>query len=128
MKTRTVGKVMIAEVVPTRRGTSFKDTARPLDKHRISGLPVVAHDDKVLRAISETDLIRRKPATPEPGTGRRLRSGPLRRTAGPTAVPRIPRTRDRAPPAFGTVNPAVTCLLLYSQPMLGHSTRETYSP
>ncbi|SEE07291.1 hypothetical protein SAMN05216482_9032 [Streptomyces sp. PAN_FS17] len=69
MKTRTVGLVMIAEVVPTRRGIWFKDMARPLDKHRISGLPVVAHDDKVLKAISETDLIRRKAAPPEPGTG-----------------------------------------------------------
>ncbi|WP_406258195.1 CBS domain-containing protein [Streptomyces chartreusis] len=87
MKTRTVGEVMTAEVVHARRETSFKDVARLLDRHRISGLPVVDHDDKVLGVISETDLVRRQAATPsERGTGRRLRIGPLRRAARATAA------------------------------------------
>ncbi|MCZ4606578.1 CBS domain-containing protein [Streptomyces sp. Lzd4kr] len=86
MKASTVGEVMTAEVVHARRETSFKDVARLLDKHRISGLPVVDHDDKVLGVISETDLIRRQAAPPQPDTGRRFRIGPLRRAARAAAA------------------------------------------
>ncbi|MFJ8632429.1 CBS domain-containing protein [Streptomyces sp. NPDC093568] len=86
MKTRTVGEVMTSEVVNARRKTSFKDVARLLDKHRISGLPVVDHDDKVLGVISETDLVRRRAAPPEPGAGPRFRGGSRRRTARATAA------------------------------------------
>ena len=61
---RIVGEVMTREVVEARRETPFKDVARLLDEHRISGLPVVDQDDKVLGVISGTDLIRRQAARP----------------------------------------------------------------
>jgi CBS domain-containing protein len=82
--TRIVGEVMTREVVEARRDTSFKEVARLLDRYRISGLPVVDHDDKVVGVISETDLIRRQAAGADrgrrfPGPGSR-RSG--RRAAG----------------------------------------------
>ncbi|MFF4059782.1 CBS domain-containing protein [Streptomyces sp. NPDC001668] len=77
---RTVGEVMTSEVVEARRETSFKDVARLLDGHGISGLPVVDHDDKVVGVISETDLIRRQAAGPAPGRGRRFRGPVLRRS------------------------------------------------
>ncbi|MGW3652890.1 CBS domain-containing protein [Streptomyces sp. NPDC000878] len=59
---RIVGEVMTHEVVEARRDTSFKDVLRLLDRHRISGLPVVDEDDKVVGVISETDLIHRQAA------------------------------------------------------------------
>ncbi|MFI0505337.1 CBS domain-containing protein [Streptomyces albogriseolus] len=39
---------MTREVVQARRTTPFKELVRLLDLHRISGLPVVDADDKVL--------------------------------------------------------------------------------
>ncbi|WP_225320502.1 CBS domain-containing protein [Streptomyces luteolifulvus] len=58
MKTRTVGEVMTREVVQAQRATPFKEVVRLLDRHRISGLPVVDHDDKVLGVVSGSDLMR----------------------------------------------------------------------
>ncbi|MEV0220397.1 CBS domain-containing protein [Streptomyces sp. NPDC050704] len=86
MKTRTVGEVMTSEVVEARRETSFKDVARLLDGHRISGLPVVDHDDKVLGVISETDLLYRQAMRAETGGERRFRMRPLRRGARAAAA------------------------------------------
>jgi CBS domain-containing protein len=77
----TVGEVMTSEVVDAHPETSFKDVARLLDRHRISGLPVVDHDDKVLGVISETDLIRFQAARSTPGRVRWLRTRALRRSA-----------------------------------------------
>ncbi|MFJ9736702.1 CBS domain-containing protein [Streptomyces sp. NPDC101166] len=58
MKTHTVGEVMTREVVQANRQTTFKDLVRLMDRHRISGLPVVDADDKVVGVISATDLVR----------------------------------------------------------------------
>ncbi|MEN8654256.1 CBS domain-containing protein [Streptomyces sp. 21So2-11] len=58
MKTRTVGEVMTSEVVQAHRAISFVEVARLLDEHRISGLPVVDGDDKVVGVVSQTDLTR----------------------------------------------------------------------
>ncbi|MET7381209.1 CBS domain-containing protein [Streptomyces sp. NPDC005526] len=58
MTSQTVGEVMTSEVVHADRSTPLKEVVRLLDDHRISGLPVVDHDDKVLGVISGTDLIR----------------------------------------------------------------------
>ncbi|MCX3288904.1 CBS domain-containing protein [Streptomyces nigra] len=77
---RIVGEVMTSEVVEARRETSFKDLARLLDRHRISGLPVVDHDDKVVGVVSETDLIRRQAAQATRGRVRRFRKAALRRS------------------------------------------------
>lgn len=81
MKTRTVGEVMTSEVVQARREMSYKEVARLLHGHRISGMPVVDHDDKVLGVISETDLIRRQAAHAEPEDRRRFRIPALRRSS-----------------------------------------------
>ncbi|WP_199830504.1 CBS domain-containing protein [Streptomyces sp. MMG1533] len=80
MKTSKVGEVMTSEVIEARRETPFKDVAQLLALHRISGLPVVDADDKVLGVISETDLIRRQAAQAEQNhQERRFRLPVLRR-------------------------------------------------
>ncbi|MGW7263268.1 CBS domain-containing protein [Streptomyces sp. NPDC054842] len=49
---------MTREVVQARRTTPFREVVRLLDQHRISGLPVVDADDKVLGVLSGSDLVR----------------------------------------------------------------------
>lgn len=65
---RTVGEVMTRDVVQAHRETPFKVVARLLDQHRISGLPVVDHDDKVIGVISGSDLLRRQATRPADGS------------------------------------------------------------
>ncbi|WP_314225054.1 CBS domain-containing protein [Streptomyces zaehneri] len=84
--TRIVGEVMTSEVVEARRETPFKDVARLLDRHRISGVPVVDDDDKVLGVVSETDLIRHQAARPAHGRLRRGRNPARGSTADATAA------------------------------------------
>ncbi|MGW7331182.1 CBS domain-containing protein [Streptomyces sp. NPDC054840] len=50
---------MTSEVVLARPDTSLDELARMLSAHRISGLPVVDDDDKVMGVVSRTDLARR---------------------------------------------------------------------
>ncbi|MGI5452076.1 CBS domain-containing protein [Streptomyces sp. CA-249302] len=66
MRHNKVGSVMTTEVVRAEYGTPFKEVARRLGEHRISGLPVVDEDDKVIGVISETDLMIRQADTPDP--------------------------------------------------------------
>jgi CBS domain-containing protein len=66
MKHNKVGSVMTTEVVRAEYGTPFKEVARRLGEYRISGLPVVDEDDKVIGVISETDLMARQADTPDP--------------------------------------------------------------
>jgi len=66
MKHDKVGSVMTAEVVRAEYGTPFKEVARLLADHRISGLPVVDDDQKVIGVISETDLMARQVEAPDP--------------------------------------------------------------
>ncbi|MFF1478948.1 CBS domain-containing protein [Streptomyces sp. NPDC058301] len=79
---RIVGEVMTRDVVEAHRETPFKDVVRLLERHRISGLPVVDDDDKVVGVISETDLIHHQTAR---STSRRARGllpvSPLNRSA-----------------------------------------------
>ncbi|MFI7413474.1 CBS domain-containing protein [Streptomyces sp. NPDC049627] len=77
---RIVGEVMTREVVEARRETPFKDVARLLDRHRISGLPVVDHDDKVVGVVSGTDLVRCQAARHAHGRAGRFRIPALRRS------------------------------------------------
>ncbi|MER6631251.1 CBS domain-containing protein [Streptomyces sp. NPDC000987] len=49
---------MTGEVVVAHRDTPVRELVRLLQRHRISGLPVVDHDDKVLGMVSGTDLAR----------------------------------------------------------------------
>ncbi|MFF9896215.1 CBS domain-containing protein [Streptomyces longispororuber] len=101
---RTVGEVMTSEVVEARRETSFKDLARLLDRHRISGLPVVDHDDKVVGVVSETDLLRRRRAE-RPGRARVRRLD----TLAPPRSARRAATAGHAPTAEELMStPAVT--------------------
>ncbi|MFD6036700.1 CBS domain-containing protein [Streptomyces griseoincarnatus] len=58
MTAHSVGEVMTRDVVQARRTTPFKEVVRLLDHHRISGLPVVDADDKVLGVLSGSDLVR----------------------------------------------------------------------
>lgn len=60
MRNRRVGDVMTSDVVRAAYGTPFKEVARLLAEHNISGLPVVDGDEKVLGVISETDLVLRQ--------------------------------------------------------------------
>ncbi|MDX3458620.1 CBS domain-containing protein [Streptomyces sp. ME02-8801-2C] len=66
MKHSKVGSVMTSDVVCAEYGTPFKEVARLLAEHRISGLPVVDEDGKVVGVISETDLMARQAETPDP--------------------------------------------------------------
>ncbi|MER5828934.1 CBS domain-containing protein [Streptomyces mirabilis] len=82
MRQNKVGSVMATEVVTARYGTPFKEVARLLTEHRISGLPVIDEDDKVLGVISETDLMVRQAGVPDPyETPRRFRFTGLTRGA-----------------------------------------------
>ncbi|MFF0745442.1 CBS domain-containing protein [Streptomyces sp. NPDC004111] len=57
MKHSKIGSVMTTDVVTARLGTPFKEVARLLAEHRVSGLPVVDADDHVVGVVSETDLL-----------------------------------------------------------------------
>ncbi|MFC8513231.1 CBS domain-containing protein [Streptomyces sp. NPDC057257] len=81
MKHNKVGSVMATEVVRAEYGTPFKEVARRLGEHRISGLPVVDEDDKVIGVISETDLMIRQADTPDPYEPKK-RFRPARLTSG----------------------------------------------
>ncbi|MFE2834732.1 CBS domain-containing protein [Streptomyces mirabilis] len=93
MRQNKVGSVMATEVVTARYGTPFKEVARLLTEHRISGLPVIDEDDKVLGVISETDLMVRQAGVPDPyETPRRFRFTGLTRGARRRAVKGHART------------------------------------
>ncbi|MFD9903675.1 CBS domain-containing protein [Streptomyces sp. NPDC059063] len=87
MKHSKVGSVMASEVVKAVRDSSFKEVARLLDRHRISGLPVVDDDEHVIGVLSETDLMVRQaeaddPYAPAPAVRwRRFLPGGRKRTA-----------------------------------------------
>ncbi|KAB1140088.1 CBS domain-containing protein [Streptomyces luteolifulvus] len=66
MKHNKIGSVMTPDVVRATYDTPFKEVARLLADHRISGLPVVDDDEKVIGVISETDLMVRQAETPDP--------------------------------------------------------------
>ncbi|WP_330300678.1 CBS domain-containing protein [Streptomyces sp. NBC_00503] len=62
MKHIKVGDLMTDEVVSVVTSTSFKDVAKLLAQHDISGLPVLDDEDRVLGVVSESDLIGREAA------------------------------------------------------------------
>ncbi|WP_032916571.1 CBS domain-containing protein [Streptomyces rimosus] len=79
MQDHTVAEVMTWEVVQARPDTPAQELARLLDVHRISGLPVVDGDDKVMGVVSRTDL-------PAPPGGRPESPAVPRPPVGPGAV------------------------------------------
>jgi CBS domain-containing protein len=102
MKHNKVGSVMTTEVVHATYGTPFKEVARLLGEHRISGLPVVDEDDRVVGVVSETDLMAHQAEAPDPNEPKkRFRFAGLTRTARQRAVKATARTAGRlmtAPP------------------------------
>ncbi|MFE2264515.1 CBS domain-containing protein [Streptomyces griseosporeus] len=66
MKHDKVASVMTTEVVSATYGTPFKEVARLLAEHGVSGLPVVDEDRRVIGVISETDLLARQADGPLP--------------------------------------------------------------
>ncbi|MER5479677.1 CBS domain-containing protein [Streptomyces sp. NPDC002734] len=65
MKQTKVGAVMTTDVVRARKDTPFKEVARLLAEHRISGLPVVDDEDHVVGVVSETDLMVHQAQSPD---------------------------------------------------------------
>ncbi|MFI7497972.1 CBS domain-containing protein [Streptomyces sp. NPDC049687] len=103
---RIVGEVMTREVVEAHRETPFKDVVRLLDRHRISGLPVVDDDDKVVGVISETDLIRHQAARSPRGRARWFGMRPPGRSSRRTdAVARAVTARELMSTPAITVHP-----------------------
>lgn len=81
MKHRKVGNVMTADVVAVTESTPFKEVATLLARHRVSGVPVVDDDEKVVGVISETDLMLRQAQEA---------------AEGPRLLRRLPAARRRA--------------------------------
>ncbi|MER7181353.1 CBS domain-containing protein [Streptomyces hyaluromycini] len=104
---RIVGEVMTSDVIEAHPETSFKDVVRLLDRHRISGLPVVDHDDKVVGVVSQTDLVRRQAARSPDDRSRRSRRHPSSRLRRPRsgAVARAVTARDLMSTPAITVHP-----------------------
>jgi CBS domain-containing protein len=77
-----VRDVMTTEVVTAEPSTPFKEIAGRLAQHRISAVPVVDADRRVLRIVTEADLLL-KQEHPDPkaavsGPGAVARNGPKR--------------------------------------------------
>ncbi|MGW7456276.1 CBS domain-containing protein [Streptomyces sp. NPDC054797] len=60
MKHIKVAHLMTDEVVSVVPSTSFKDVAKLLAAHDITGLPVVDEEERVVGVVSETDLLARQ--------------------------------------------------------------------
>ncbi|KJY34743.1 CBS domain-containing protein, partial [Streptomyces katrae] len=86
VKTPSVGQVMTGDVVKAHPDTSVKELIRLLTGHRISGLPVVDDDDKVVGVVSRTDLTR-LPGDGAGGLVGRLTAGALMTTPAVTVHP-----------------------------------------
>ncbi|GAA3379244.1 CBS domain-containing protein [Streptomyces sannanensis] len=66
MKHCRVGNLMVDEVVSVTPSAPFKDVAKLLAEHDISGLPVLDDDDRVLGVVSESDLLVRQASAGQP--------------------------------------------------------------
>ncbi len=62
-----VRDIMTASVVTVRSDTSYRDMVAMIRRHRVSGLPVVDDDGKVVGVVSETDLLAMEAAGPGHG-------------------------------------------------------------
>ena len=61
-----VKDVMTDQVVAVRRGASFKQMAAALRRYRVSALPVIDDDGKVIGVVSEADMLTKEALT-DPG-------------------------------------------------------------
>ncbi|MFI1280893.1 CBS domain-containing protein [Streptomyces sp. NPDC020858] len=62
MKHIQVGDLMTDEVVSAVSDTTFKEVAKLLAQHDITGLPVLDAEDRVIGVVSESDLLNRQGA------------------------------------------------------------------
>lgn len=60
MRRAMVGDVMTSEVVSVSPDTPFFELVRTLTENKISGVPVVGPDQRVLGVVSESDLLRKE--------------------------------------------------------------------
>ena len=74
---RTVSDVMTRTVVVVSESASFKDIVRRMHEYRVSALPVVDDDDRLVGIVSEADLILKE--DPELEDGAHLFEGRHRR-------------------------------------------------
>ncbi len=82
----TVKDVMTTQVVVVRRGATFKEMAAALRRFRVSALPVVDADGRVIGVVSEADMLAKEALT-DPGVFDGLvHHGEVRKAAGLTAV------------------------------------------
>ncbi|MEV0738289.1 CBS domain-containing protein [Streptomyces sp. NPDC050549] len=95
--------VMTHEVVRAHGETPFKAVARLLSGNRISGLPVVNDEEKVVGVISETDLLQHQAHQTEGYGSRRVRRPKLTRSARTAAAKARATTADHL-----MTRPAVT--------------------
>ncbi|MFD8307115.1 CBS domain-containing protein [Streptomyces sp. NPDC059690] len=86
--------VMTQEVVRAYGETPFKQIARLLSDNRISGLPVVDDEEKVIGVISETDLMQRQTHQDDGYEHRRVRRPKLTFSARTAAAKARARTAD----------------------------------
>ena len=100
---RRVGDVMATSVVTVDRATPYKEIARLLAEHQISGMPVLKMGREVAGVVTEADLL-----AAEASTARRLRSASRLRSAGRLRM----RSRAREHPALTAgvlmTTPAIT--------------------
>ncbi|MFB9460682.1 CBS domain-containing protein [Streptomyces antimycoticus] len=78
---------MTSEVVQVRRTAPFREVVQLLDHHRISGMPVVDEDDKVLGVVSGTDLVRAQAKRAGRGRARAVIAQDLMSTPAVTVHP-----------------------------------------
>ncbi len=83
MNTRTVRSVMTRNVVTARPDTSFKDLVTTLADERVSALPVVDDEGRVVGVVSEGDLLHRLDLPPDNPHSRLLRRRASAAPAGP---------------------------------------------
>jgi CBS-domain-containing membrane protein len=62
----TVKNVMTTQVVAVRRGATFKEMAVALRRFRVSALPVIDDEEKVIGVVSEADMLAKEALT-DPG-------------------------------------------------------------
>ncbi|MFF2009581.1 CBS domain-containing protein [Streptomyces sp. NPDC058195] len=63
MRRMKVGRLMTDDVVCALPDTSFREAAKLLAEHDVTGLPVVDEDDHVVGVVSESDLLARRALT-----------------------------------------------------------------
>ena len=106
MKLSKVGSLMVGEVISATPATPFKDVAKLLAEHDITGLPVLDDDGRVLGVISESDLLVRQASA---GGGDEERQGPRHgRTVGSTDADRRDDKREGLTADLLMSAPAIT--------------------